>query len=102
MPRRDGLALTAYQPLCKGEVRDDPVLTRIGERHGVDRVGGRARLPDGGGARRHPGLVEREPICAPTSRRTDVRLDDAEMAAIRALDRGYRRIDPAKSPRWDD
>lgn len=32
--RRDDLLLTAYSPLAKGRVVDDPVLTRIGERHG--------------------------------------------------------------------
>ena len=33
--RQRGLPLTAYQPLVKGEVSRDPVLARIGERHGV-------------------------------------------------------------------
>jgi hypothetical protein len=29
-------------------------------------------------------------------------LTGAEMQQLRDLDRGYRRINPAKSPRWDD
>ena len=33
---------------------------------------------------------------------SSARLADGEMAAIRALDRRYRRIDPMKSPRWGD
>ena len=33
---------------------------------------------------------------------TAVRLDDAEMAEIRGLDRGERFINPEKSPAWDD
>src|SRR4051812_10264088 len=33
--REQALTLTAYQPLCKGELRDDPVLNRIGRKHGV-------------------------------------------------------------------
>jgi 2,5-diketo-D-gluconate reductase B len=32
----------------------------------------------------------------------EVVLTDAEMADIRALDRGGRRINPEKSPHWDD
>jgi 2,5-diketo-D-gluconate reductase B len=32
----------------------------------------------------------------------EVRLSDREMADIRRLDRGYRRINPDKSPAWDD
>jgi 2,5-diketo-D-gluconate reductase B len=32
----------------------------------------------------------------------DVKLSEAEMQQLRGLDRGYRRINPAKSPRWDD
>ena len=33
--RSKGLTLTAYQPLCRGAVASDPVLQRIGEKHGV-------------------------------------------------------------------
>ena len=33
--RSKGLTLTAYQPLCRGSVASDPVLQRIGEKHGV-------------------------------------------------------------------
>jgi 2,5-diketo-D-gluconate reductase B len=32
----------------------------------------------------------------------EVRLTEAEMDRIRALDRGERTIDPAKAPVWDD
>jgi 2,5-diketo-D-gluconate reductase B len=35
-------------------------------------------------------------------RALDVRLDDDDMQAIRALDRGQRHINPDKSPAWDD
>lgn len=96
-----GLVLTAYQPLAKGEVRDDPVLTRIGDEHGVTTSAITLAF-----------LMQEGHVVIPassseTNLRTnfaarDVRLNEAEMQAIRALDRGYRRIDPAKSPRWDD
>jgi 2,5-diketo-D-gluconate reductase B len=35
-------------------------------------------------------------------RALEVTLDADELDAIRALDRGGRRINPAKSPKWDD
>lgn len=96
-----GLALTAYQPLAKGELRDDPVLTRIGARHGVTASATALAF-----------LMQEGHIVIPASSSElnlranfaarNVRLNDTEMAEIRTLDRGYRRIDPAKSPRWDD
>jgi 2,5-diketo-D-gluconate reductase B len=99
--RAEGVALTAYQPLCKGELRDDPVLTRIGEKHGVTASAVALAF-----------LMQEGHIVIPASSSEKnlranfaalgVSLDDAEMAEIRKLDRGYRRIDPVKSPRWDD
>ena len=35
-PRSNGLMLTAYQPLAKGEIADDPVLRKIAKEHDVD------------------------------------------------------------------
>jgi 2,5-diketo-D-gluconate reductase B len=99
--RSVGLPLTAYQPLAKGEVAGDPILNRIAERHGVTSSAVALAF-----------LMAQGHIVIPASsseanlranfRATGVNLEDAEMAAIRALDRGYRRIDPAKSPAWDD
>jgi 2,5-diketo-D-gluconate reductase B len=99
--RRVGLELTAYQPLCKGELRDDPVLKRIGERHGVTASAAALAF-----------LMQEGHIVIPASSSekhlrdnfaaNGIRLDEAEMAEVRKLDRGYRRIDPVKSPRWDD
>jgi 2,5-diketo-D-gluconate reductase B len=96
-----GLALTAYQPLAKGELHDDPVLTRIGQRHGVTAAAAALAF-----------LMQEGHIVIPASSSErnlsanfaagNVRLDAGEMEEIRRLDRGYRRIDPVKSPRWDD
>ncbi len=55
---RAGLTLTAYQPLGKGEAHDDPVLSAIGEAHGVSAVAAALAFLDGRGPRRHPRLVE--------------------------------------------
>lgn len=98
---RQGIVLTAYQPLAKGEVARDPVLARIGEAHGVTPAAvalaflmaeGHAVIPASG---------------SPANLRANfaargVSLAAAEIDAIRRLDRGHRRIDPAKAPRWDD
>ena len=95
------LVLTAYQPLAKGEVRNDPVLARIGESHGVTASAIALAFLMQEGHVVIPASSSEVNLRANFSAR-GVRLDDADMQAIRALDRGYRRIDPAKSPRWDD
>jgi 2,5-diketo-D-gluconate reductase B len=96
-----GLTLTAYQPLCKGELRDDPVLTRIGKKHGVTSSAVALAF-----------LMQQGHVVIPASSSEqhlrdnfaarNVTLGEDEMRDIGALDRGYRRIDPVKSPRWDD
>jgi 2,5-diketo-D-gluconate reductase B len=99
--RSIGLELTAYQPLCKGELRDDSVLKRIAERHGVTASAAALAF-----------LMQEGHIVIPASSSekhlranfaaNGIRLDEAEMSEIRTLERGRRRIEPVKSPRWDD
>ena len=99
--REHGLTLTAYQPLAKGELRDDPILTRIGEKHSVT-----------GSAVALAFLMQQGHVVIPASSSEQhlrdnfaargCTLDEADMRDIRSLDRGYRRINPAKAPRWDD
>jgi 2,5-diketo-D-gluconate reductase B len=98
--RAVGPVLTAYEPLVRGKVAGDPVLRRIAERHGVDAgavtlaflmAEGHVVIPASSGRHLRGNLAAR-----------DVALDADEMAAIRALDRGWRTIDPAKAPAWDD
>ncbi|WP_114948815.1 aldo/keto reductase [Microvirga calopogonii] len=99
--RSIGPPLTAYQPLAQGDVRSNPVLAGIGERHGVTPAAialaflmaeGHAVIPASSNA-----VNLRENM-----RSLEVRLSDDEMGQIRALNRGERRINPTKSPRWDD
>ena len=96
-----GLPLTAYMPLAKGKVSDDPTLTKIGEAHGVTAAAvalafgmqeGRIVIP----ASSNPERLKSNFAAG------GVTLDAEEMAAIRALDRGERMINPEKSPVWDD
>lgn len=99
--RSISLPLTAYQPLAKGEVRDDPVLNRIGREHGVTASAVALAF-----------LIAQGHIVIPASSSAanladnftakDLRLTTADLSAVRALDRGHRRINPAKSPAWDD
>jgi 2,5-diketo-D-gluconate reductase B len=99
--RRAGLPLTAYMPLAKGRVSDDPTLAEIGERHDVTAAAialaflmqeGHIVIPASSSAQRL-----RDNFAA-----GGVQLTDEEMAAVRQLDRGQRLIDPDKAPAWDD
>jgi 2,5-diketo-D-gluconate reductase B len=95
------LPLTAYQPLVRGRLASDPVLVEIAAAHRVSwsavvlaflMAEGHAVIPaSSSAANLRANLAAR-----------DLRLGEAEMARIRALDRGMRTIDPAKSPKWDD
>lgn len=97
-----GVALTAYSPLAKGRVFDDPVLTEIGAAHG-----------------KNPGqvalrwLVQQPGVVAiPRSSRVeriaefiaidDFALSDADMRRISSLAHGSGRlVDYDFSPSWD-
>jgi 2,5-diketo-D-gluconate reductase B len=99
--RAHDLQLTAYQPLVKGRVAEDAVLARIAEAHGVTPAAvalaflmaeGHAVIP---ASSRRENLEANYAACG-------VVLAPEEIAEIRGLDRGYRHINPDKSPRWDD
>jgi 2,5-diketo-D-gluconate reductase B len=99
--RSAGLQLTAYQPLVKGQVAQDEVLKAIA-----------AELDATPGAVALAFLMAEGHVVIPASSSrnnlennfsaTAVTLSDEQMEAIRGINRGYRHINPAKSPRWDD
>lgn len=99
--REKKLTLTAYQPLYKGAVNNDPLLNGIAAEHGVTAAAialaflmaeGHAVIPaSGSGKNLKANFVAQ-----------DVVLTADEIARIRTLDRSIRHINPAKSPRWDD
>jgi 2,5-diketo-D-gluconate reductase B len=99
--RSRGLTLTAYQPLVKGKVHDDPVLAAIGKAHGVSAAAAALAFLMGEGHVVIPASSSKINLEANFAA-LKVRLTDAEMDQVRALNRGDRRINPAKSPRWDD
>jgi 2,5-diketo-D-gluconate reductase B len=99
--RSIGLTLTAYQPLAKGEVLNDPVLAKIAAAHGVSTSAVSLAFL----------MAEGHVVIPSSSSEANLRanyaalglsLSKAEMDEIRALDRGHRRVNPEKSPRWDD
>ena len=99
--RSRGLPLTAYMPLAKGRVSDDPVLREIAARHNVTAAAISLAFLMGEGH-----IVT--PASSNAGRLRDnhaalsVTLDTDEVDALRALDRGERMIDPDKAPSWDD
>jgi 2,5-diketo-D-gluconate reductase B len=99
--RAQGLQLTAYEPLVRGRVAEDPVLAGIGERHGVGGVPVTLAFLMAEGHVVIPASSNPKNLAANLKAR-DLRLDAEEMAAIRRLDRGLRTINPAKAPTWDD
>src|SRR5690606_16406 len=99
--RKADMMLTAYLPLARGLVFQDPVLAEIGARHG--KTAGQVSLR---------WLLQQENVIAiPKSGSVerlrenldlfDFELDDDEMARIHALDRQDRRVDYDWAPDWD-
>jgi len=99
--RRKGLTLTAYQPLCRGSVASDPVLRRIGDKHGVAASAAALAFLMAEGHVVIPASASEANLRANRQARA-VTLDSDDMQAIRALHRGERHINPDKSPAWDD
>lgn len=98
---RHGGFLTAYSPLAKGAVADDPVLTEIAADHGA--TGAQVVLR---------WMLQRPAVVAIPKSGTEERirsnldvfgfeLSDEEMARIDGLERGDRIVDPDGGPDWD-
>jgi 2,5-diketo-D-gluconate reductase B len=99
--RANDIAVTAYSPLGKGGLADDPVLAEIARRHGA--TGAQVALA---------WLLEQDRVAAiPKSGRAenmranlaalDLRLTNEDRAAIAALPKNRRFVNPAWSPVWD-
>jgi 2,5-diketo-D-gluconate reductase B len=99
--RAVGLPLTAYEPLVRAQVLGDPVLRRIGAKHGAGVIPVTLAFLMAEGHVVIP-ASSRPAHLAENLKAQAVELDAEDMAAIRSLDRGLRTIDPSKSPKWDD
>jgi 2,5-diketo-D-gluconate reductase B len=85
--------LTAYSPLAKGQVSSEPLLQEIGARHG--KTPGQVALR---WLIQQPRVLVIPKAASSENQRADIdifdfELDDEEMAAIHALDRGERMTD---------
>lgn len=99
--RERGLVLIAHSPLARGAILNDPVLQEIAKRRQLSVAQVALRW-----------LVQQERVVAipgaqsveqlrENLRVLDVALASDEMAAISALARGTRIVDPPHSPAWD-
>jgi len=93
--------VTAYSPLARGKVPEDPTLKEIADAHG--KTAGQVALR---------WLLDQPQVCAipkasSHERRVenfevfDFRLEDEERARIDALPKDHREIDPGFAPDWD-
>jgi 2,5-diketo-D-gluconate reductase B len=99
--RQRGLVLIAHSPLVRGKILDDPALQEIAKRHKLSVAQVALRW-----------LVQQERVVAipgvqnieqlrENLKVLDVALTKDEMAAISALARGTRIVDPPHGPKWD-
>ena len=98
--RQHNLAMTAYSPIAKGQVNDDPVMRRIAAKHGATPVQvALAWL-----------LAQENLVAIPKSARSEgqrenlaaaaLRLDAGDLAAIAALPKDRRLVNPEFAPDW--
>jgi 2,5-diketo-D-gluconate reductase B len=96
-----GLALTAYCPLAQGRLADHPSLAEIARKHGVTPAQVALKW-----------LLDQDNVAAipkaarPESQQANldalkIVLDDADRAAIAALPKDQRFVNPAFAPAWD-
>ena len=100
--RPAGMALTAYSPLAQGRMASDPAMMAIGERLGVS--AGQVAL---GWLLRQEGVVPIPKAGRPESQAANLaaidvapRLTEADLAAIAALPKDRRVVNPAFHPDW--
>ncbi len=99
--REEGMMLTAYSPLARGDVIGDDTLQDIGESHGKSPAQVALRW-----------LLQQEKVAAiPKASKPghqednldifDFELDGDEMKRIHRLEGDRRKVDPGFSPNWD-
>lgn len=98
--RERGIMVTAYSPLARGAVLDDPVLQRIGAAHGAtaSQIALAWLLTEGHVIIPSAGAKDR---IAENLAAGDITLTKTECAEIATLDRGMRLVDGPWCPVWD-
>lgn len=96
-----GIPAIAYSPLAKGALTADPALEAIGKKHGATasqvaiawllRQPGVATIPKSS----HPARLRENMDAA------KLRLDDTDRAAIEAMPKDRRCVNPGFAPKWD-
>ncbi|HAE47128.1 MAG: 2,5-didehydrogluconate reductase B [Tistrella sp.] len=99
--RAHGMMVTAYSPLARGKVADDPVIREIAEAHDASPAQVVLRwLIDQPMVSAIPKAGSEAHIRANLAA-LDIRLSDAERAKIDALRGNGRMINPSFAPEWD-
>jgi 2,5-diketo-D-gluconate reductase B len=99
--RERGLVLIAHSPLARGAILNDPVLQEIAKRRQLSVAQVALRwLVQQKGVVAIPGVQNVEQL-RENLKVLDVTLTNEEMAAISALARGTRIVNPPHSPAWD-
>lgn len=96
------IVMEAYSPLAQGKLRDNEVLARIGARHGASaaqvglawllRQKGVVPIPKASSAATQQANLDAIPLSA--------KLDAEDVAAINALPKDQRLVNPAFAPNW--
>ncbi|MBX9699037.1 MAG: aldo/keto reductase, partial [Acetobacteraceae bacterium] len=99
--REAGLVLTSYTPLAKGEAAADPIVRCIAARHGA--TPGQVALAF---LLAMPGVAVIPKAESPARQRENLeaaalRLDASDVAALEALPKDRRLIDPDIAPDWE-
>lgn len=97
---RHGAFLTAYSPIAKGRILDDPTLNEIADSYGVGPVQLTLRWHLQRGVSAIPRSRSEERIRANIAV-FEFELTDDDVARIDGLARGERLIDPPFAPAWD-
>jgi 2,5-diketo-D-gluconate reductase B len=99
--RRHGIAVTAYAPLARGRLEQEPELRRIARRHGASVAQVALKwLLDQDGVAAIPKASRRENQQA-NLEALQLPLDDADRAAIAALPKQVRIVQPGWAMDWD-
>ena len=98
--REMGIHVTAYMPLAYGKVMDDPVIGRIATRLGATAAQVTLAWLMAKGHAVIPSSTRRANL-AGNLQAPQLVLDAADIAAIDALERGERLVNPQFAPAWD-